>query len=999
MIRLFSTVCLLPFLLCIAAETLWAQNIGIQNGFPFSADPLDTASSPYLPGLPDGPAGTHGFLRTNEEGNLEFEDGTPVRFVGVTIGSTACFPDSLNAVAEARRLRKLGVNLVRFRYMDFSYDWAAPASILNPADGFRSLAPDQARRFDWFVYQLKRNGIYTALTLLSARAPRPEDGFGEGVLDTVPWLGQGLQFIYPQARSAHKHVARELLNHVNPFTGLSYREEPAVAMVEILHRRAMNTFHRLAYDIYDPGVSLLNRRHTRRVDTLYNDWLRKKYGGTATLADRWNVVPPEGGYPNIVKGGSFEESQEWDREWSFNAGNGLSVLPILTRDSVPDGAEALTLRVRDGKANVYDAYMWQTVGLEFNRIYRLSFRAKCGNQDGRILRLALFAAQGGLSPGFNEARQINPWWEEHEAFLLIPVDNGNVTTSLYFFYGDKEGELVIDDIRLQEVAPVGILPGESLENYSVARNPWGENPGLSSRRFIDQYEFYRELDEDYFSDLKRFVRDSIGARQPISGSEHIWASTVMDVAAQQEMDFGMSAQGWDWVGSENGRWLVRNYSPLRQTWAGALYNHTMFARARKPLITSFGSPFPNRYQAESMLKNPAYLLLQDWDGFIFDTWDEDRGDNRRDYIDSADWNSMRNNPVVSGMMPAVSQIIRHGLIAPARTTIRLQHTAEQIDLLPRFAGNWGAYGVPGGVNGFAATILRLVVDSLDAETFTQANDFSFPAQSDGEVNSDTREIRWEVARGTMSVNTPRVQGVSGLLNRPGGIDLDLLEINAFSLNETATILWVPLDPEKELNKPGRSLLTVVTRTEPTGWSWDDTTTAGTWGEGPMLLDPVRVELEFKVGGDVKDVILQPLDEEGMPWGEPLQGTKVGADYRVTIDQGETRTIWYSVELVPSGSAVDPDVIVGDKGVGIRVLPNVVTDRGTILIDLPDGGGPLRISLHDELGREAALVREGFFPEGETRIDFLTDGLAAGLYFVRVVGEEGFARIVPVALGR
>ncbi|MGE3799905.1 MAG: hypothetical protein AB7H80_02680 [Candidatus Kapaibacterium sp.] len=986
MVRQFATIFLLIFFLYPTAAMLQAQSLGIENGFPFSADPLDTMSSPYLPTSFQGPAGTHGFLRANEEGNFEFEDGTPVRFVGVTISGNACFPDSVDAIAEARRLRKLGVNLVRFRYMDYSYSWASTLSILNPADGFRSLAPEQARRFDWLVYQLKENGIYSAFTLLSARAPRVEDGFSPEVLDTIPWLGQGLQFIYPQARAAHKHVAGELLNHVNPFTGTAYREEPAVATLEILHRRAMNTFHRLSYDIYSSG-SVLNWRHTRRIDTLFNAWLRQKYGSTSALASAWSVTPPGGGYPNSLKGGSFEESQQWDREWSFNAGNGLSVLPVLTRDSVPDGVEALSLRVRDAKNNVYDSYMTQTVNFQFNTIYRLSFKAKCSNPDGRTIRAVAYAGQGGLYPGFNVARDIHPWWEEHEILFLIPVDNGSVVTNLYLYFGDKDGELSIDDMQLREVAPVGLTPGESLENVSVARNRWGENAGLSPQRFLDQYAFYQELDRDYFSDLKRYVTDTIGAEQLVVGAEKIWAGTVMDVAAQRDMDVTMSSQGWDWVSSENGTWHVRNYSPLRQAYGGTIYGNGIFAEAHKPMITSFTTPFPNRYQAESMLQNPAYLMLQDWDGFIYDTWDEDRGDNRRDYIDSADWYAMRNNPVISGMMPAISQIIRHGLISPARTTIRLQHTEDQIKLLPRLAGSWGAYGVPGGVNGFGTTIVRLVVDSLDATQFTQANDFAFPAQADGEVNSDTREIRWEFARGTMTVNTPYVQAATGLLNRPGGISLDLLDVNVFTINESATVLWVPLDPTKMLNQPGRSLLTIVTRSEPTEWSWVDSSTASLWGRGPMLVEPVRVELEFKGAGDVKAVILTPLDQQGMPKGEPLQTTKVGTDYRITINQGETEAVWYSVEYVPSGSDVE-DNLSGKEGVVVRGLTNVERERGTVIVDLSKDGEWLQVELYDELGRKVALLREGLFGGGETRVDFSTEEFSSGTYFVRVKGAEG-----------
>lgn len=986
----------LPFLLLGLITPLAAQDIGITGGFPWTADPSDTTASPLMPTLPAGVAGAHGFVESNDEGNLRFGDGTPVRFVGVTISGSACFPDSAAAIAEARRLRVLGVNLVRFRYMDFSYDWAGGLSILNPADGFRSLEPAQTRRFDWFVHQLKENGIYTGLTLQSARVPRLEDGIPAYVLDSLPWIAQGMNYLYPQARAAHKHVARQLLDHVNPFTGTAYKAEPAIATVELMHGQGMNTIHRLNWDSYEP-FAYYSWKHTRRVDTLYNDWLRAKYGTTAALAAAWNETPPQGGYPNLLTEGSFEG--EFDRYWTFGQGNGLSVLPLLEQDSVPHGAAALTLRVRDALGNVGDAYMWQPVELEYNTIYRFSFKAKGSNPEGRTLTAVIGAAQGGLNPGFNQSATVLPYWSTHEMFFLVPVEN-TVPTYLYLFFGDKEGELTIDDVRLEEYQPTGLTAAERLETSTVARDRWGARPVLSGARHADQYGFYHDLESEYVGDLTRFVRDTIGSGALIVGTQQIWASTLLDAAAQSATDLSMSSQGWDYISGEGGTWHIRNYSQIRQGVYGPTYYHPMFALEGKPMIVSFASPFPNRFLNESFLMNPSYMLLQDYDGIIFDTWDEDRLDNRPDIIDSADWNGMRNNPVTSALMPAISQIVRNGLIAPARTTIRLQHTAGQLLQLPRLAGSWGAYGVPGGINGAIPAISRVVTDSLDATEFTQANDFAVPAQAEGELMSDTRELRWEVARGIFNVNTPFVQGASGHLNRPGGIQLDNLEITPFSTNETATVLWVPLDPEVELAAPGRSLLTIVTRSEPTEWMWNpaDSTTGVQWGHGPMLMEPTRMQLEFAPTLAVDAVTITPLDQRGEPIGEPIAATKTGANYRITIDQSTMNAVWFSVDFFSDGLDVAPEEIAAAAGVRMRLLPNIVDEHGTIGLraDTPQ---QIVVTLRDGLGRACGTLYSGTIGAAEERIDFDAMGLPVGSYMVEVTTEEGGRVVAPLRIVR
>ena len=983
--RSIRSVQLLPiltvlFFCSLCTSLLHAQEIGISDGFPFTVDPADTALTPFFPSSFAGPAGSNGFVETDEQGNLQFTDGTPARFVGVSIGATACFPDSATAIMEARRLRKLGVNLVRFRYMDYSYDWATGVSILDIETGFRTLQPEQARRFDWFVYQLKENGIYSGLTLLSARAPRPEDGFADGVLDTIPWRGQGMQYLYPEARDAHKQVAREFLDHVNPFTGTAYRDEAAIAFVELLHRRAMNTYHTLDWDTYERAGDVFSWRMISRLDTLYNNWLVRKYGSTQNLADAWSVDEPAGGYPNLVQEGSFEG--EFETKWTINSTGAVSIFPILSQDSVPDGSYALTLRVSNAQDNIYNAYIRQNVDLEFNKLYRLTFRARTDNPNGQVVRAAVLGAQGQLSPGVNRPVQVNPWWDEYELTLLMPVQN-SAPGLLYFFFGDVNGSLSLDDIQLRELSPTGLGDGERLEDFTVLRSNSDQSPESSPVRFADQAQFYRDLDQEYLNDLYRFVHDTVQARQLIAGAEHIWASTLNDVVAQQDMDLALSGQGWDYVWNADDTWHVINYSPLRQQWAGPTYAHGVFAQSRKPLITCFSTPFPNRYQAESMMHNPAYLLLQDWDGFIFDAWDEDAANNRRDYIDSADWYAMRNNPVVSALMPSVSHMIRNGLLSPARTTIRLQRTREQMDLFNRFRSVWGGYGVPGGLNSLGMTVSRVVTDSLNASEFTQANDFEFESQTQGEVTSDTREIRWEYGRSLLTLNSPYLQAATGILSQPGGLDLDFLEINAFSLNETATVLWVPLDSLQELDQPGRSLLTVITRAEPTGWQWADTTTASVWGGGPMRVDPAHLQLDFKPSGDVKDVLVFPLNEKGQRQDgvPPLPVTRSGNDYRVTIDQSVAKAVWYSVEFIPAGSSADEDVEMNDR-FSFEAMPNVVSEKGTVFLSSRMPGVPVQLELTDALGRHIRTLFNGTVPGGERRIDFSTGDLAAGVYFIR-----------------
>ncbi len=180
------------------------------------------------------PAGKHGFLRTDGD-VFRFEDGTAVRFWGTNLNSGACFPEARGAETLSRRLASYGINMVRFHQIDA--EWANP-NIYQIRKGkrlasTRSFDPESLRRLDYLMYCLKQEGIYIFLDMMTYRKFKTEDGIrnaGALIDRAAPYC------LFDETLIAlQKEYMKALWEHVNPFTGLAYKDDPAVALSDVVN--------------------------------------------------------------------------------------------------------------------------------------------------------------------------------------------------------------------------------------------------------------------------------------------------------------------------------------------------------------------------------------------------------------------------------------------------------------------------------------------------------------------------------------------------------------------------------------------------------------------------------------------------------------------------------------------------------------------------------------------------------------------------------------------
>jgi hypothetical protein len=229
---------------------------------PFVMDHRHGASSLADVGfLLDAPAGKHGFVQIRS-GHLSTTAGQRMRFWGVHLtdwsrGSVE-IPPKEDAPMWAATLARFGVNLVRLHFLDLP----SPRGIIDSSrNDSRSFDAQQLDRLDFEISEFKKRGIYVDLNLNVGRSYKAGDGVQD--FDKIQW-GKGLTLFDPRLIELQKEYARQLLTHVNPYTGLEYRNDPAIAIVEVLNENALYLGFRAPTPYYNEELT-----------KLYNDWLAR----------------------------------------------------------------------------------------------------------------------------------------------------------------------------------------------------------------------------------------------------------------------------------------------------------------------------------------------------------------------------------------------------------------------------------------------------------------------------------------------------------------------------------------------------------------------------------------------------------------------------------------------------------------------------------------------------------------------------------------------------
>jgi len=227
----------------------------------------------------DAPAGKHGVL-TQKNDFFEFEDKTRIKFWGVNIADKTCFQKKNASDNYARYLAKYGVNAVRFHKFSWALTNNMPESVLPN--------PEKLDLLDYFSSQLKEKGIYFGWSHIYGHRIFPGDSSKLIAYNEIKEIGGGhlkgssynLVYFAPDLQELNIKLTENLLNHVNPYTGLRYADDPALCFVELNNED--NLFFASAH-----GRIMSAPTYKKLIEEMFCDWLRKKYPSHESLVQAW----------------------------------------------------------------------------------------------------------------------------------------------------------------------------------------------------------------------------------------------------------------------------------------------------------------------------------------------------------------------------------------------------------------------------------------------------------------------------------------------------------------------------------------------------------------------------------------------------------------------------------------------------------------------------------------------------------------------------------------
>ncbi len=822
--------------------------------------------------LSSTPAGKNGAIVSKNGHFYEQQSGKRVRFLGVNCGAREAFPSKEDADRVAQRLAKLGVNIVRFHHLQ--NDWDRDGGMIWKRDKiYVELDPAQLDKLDYFVAALKKSGVYSNINLQTSRRYVPELGLPASVMEIEKTGTYSFAFMKKIDKvdrrmiELQKDYAKQLLDRKNPYTGLRYADDPAVAVVEINNENSL-----VGWPGESPGAGLdhLPEPFRGEIVKAWNAWLKRKYGSDATLTRAWSKASRPLG-PSLFSATSEWELEKWDSDSVMQLGN----------SDKPGSAKSMDVTV---KANAGPDWHVQAhvikLTLETGKTYTLKFRAKADRSRNVGVGVRLHKPDWRFL-GLNAEVALGTEFKDYKyTFSAEQGEAGHARLS--FVVGGTTGSVSVRDLELMPgVEPYQLPKGQTLGQQNI------DLPSGASKEVMDDYTtFLADTERAFAEELRKYLREDLKFKNTnIIDSQISWGG-ITAYAREGNMDFADAHAYWQHPSFGSKAWDAKEWTieqkamvnELDTSGLGTLRNLALERRADKPYtVSEYNHCAPNDFRAEQMPLIASFAALQDWDAIYAFSYGYTASKQQNDKIDG--WFGQGTDPAKMALFPAAALIFRAELVAPLAESATLKlPEAPQLFVSSASAG-------------WEKASAKLDLWKTRAGVLPAATKDKFElAQSKSETPSPVSIKRG--AKGVVySVDAPAAKILIGFV---GGQTFTLgparFTFPEFDGNFAAVTLTAV--DQKPIEQSKRLLLTIVGRVENKNMQWNDRrTSVGTfWGQGPTMAQPIPVTVELS-NAAVKQLLR--LDGTGAPAGE-LATKGEGSTLAADLGRSGEASLWYEL---------------------------------------------------------------------------------------------------------